>query len=136
MQKLFTWISRQFLYGQIVNWAKDRLSGILFTAIVLFLIIYFHNEYLKYIEFKEKNSGNYIGISFLIKNTLILIVTLSYFYFYKFLNKAKNSIKKNEEKLNQENKTETVKTNTMKTNDQSEMVNNLDTFLEDDEINR
>ena len=78
----------------------------------------------------------YIGISFLIKNTLILIVTLSYFYFYKFLNKAKNSIKKNEEKLNQENKTETVKTNTMKTNDQSEMVNNLDTFLEDDEINR
>ena len=83
---MIKWLSKQFIWGQIYHWAKDRLSGILFTAIILFLIIYLHNEYLKYIEFKEKNTGNYIGISFLIKNTLILIVTFSYFYFYKFLN--------------------------------------------------
>ena len=81
---MIKWLSKQFIWGQIYHWAKDRLSGILFTAIILFLIIYFHNEYLKYIEFKEKNTGNYIGVSFLIKNTLILIVTFSYFYFYKF----------------------------------------------------
>ena len=66
---MFKWFSKQFLYGQLYHWAKERLSGILFTIIILFLIIYLHNEYLKYIEFKEKNSGNYIGISFLIKNT-------------------------------------------------------------------
>jgi len=128
---MFKWISKQLLYGQIYHWAKERLSGILFTVIILFLIIYFHNEYLKYIEFKEKNSGNYIGISFLIKNTLILIVTFSYFYFYKFLNKAKNLIKKKEEQLKQ-----TTNNDTIKTVDNNEMVDNLDKFLEDDEMNR
>ena len=128
---MIKWLSKQFIWGQIYHWAKDRLSGILFTAIILFLIIYFHNEYLKYIEFKEKNTGNYIGISFLIKNTLILIVTFSYFYFYKFLNKAKNTIKKSEEKLEQTNHNDTNKTA-----DSNEMVDNLDRFLEDDEINR
>ena len=128
---MFKWISKQLLYGQIYHWAKERLSGILFTVIILFLIIYFHNEYLKYIEFKEKNSGNYIGISFLIKNTLILVVTFSYFYFYKFLNKAKNLIKKKEEQLKQ-----TSNNDTIKTVDNNEMVDNLDKFLEDDEMNR
>ena len=128
---MFKWISKQLLYGQIYHWAKERLSGILFTVIILFLIIYFHNEYLKYIEFKEKNSGNYIGVSFLIKNTLILIVTFGYFYFYKFLNKAKNLIKKKEEQLKQ-----TSNNDTIKTVDNNEMVDNLDKFLEDDEMNR
>ena len=128
---MFKWFSKQFLYGQLYHWAKERLSGILFTIIILFLIIYLHNEYLKYIEFKEKNSGNYIGISFLIKNTLILIVTFSYFYFYKFLNKAKNVNKDKEEQFTQTN-TE----NTIKSVDSNDMVDNLDTFLEDDEINR
>ena len=128
---MFKWFSKQFLYGQLYHWAKERLSGILFTIIILFLIIYLHNEYLKYIEFKEENSGNYIGISFLIKNTLILIVTFSYFYFYKFLNKAKNVNKDKEEQFTQTN-TE----NTIKSVDSNDMVDNLDTFLEDDEINR
>ena len=128
---MFKWLSKQLLYGQIYHWAKERLSGILFTVIILFLIIYFHNEYLKYIEFKKNNSGNYIGISFLIKNTLILIVTFSYFYFYKFLNKAKNLIKKKEEQLKQTNNTDIIKTV-----DSNEMVDNLDKFLEDDEMNR
>ena len=128
---MFKWISKQFLYGQLYHWAKERLSGILFTAIILFLIIYFHNEYLKYIEFKEKNSGSYIGVSFLIKNTLILIVTFSYFYFYKLLNKAKDLITKKEEKLEQTNNNDIIKTA-----DSNEMVDNLDRFLEDDEMNR
>lgn len=128
---MIKWLSKQFLYGQLYHWAKERLSGILFTVIILFLIIYLHNEYLKYIEFKEKNSGNYVGISFLIKNTLILIVTFSYFYFYKFLNKAKNVNKDKEEQI-----TQTDTENTIKNVDNNEMVDNLDTFLEDDEINR
>ena len=128
---MFKWISKQFLYGQLYHWAKERLSGILFTAIILFLIIYFHNEYLKYIEFKEKNSGSYIGVSFLIKNTLILIVTFSYFYFYKFLNKAKDLITKKEEQFELKSNNDIIKPT-----DNNEMVDNLDRFLEDDELNR
>ena len=128
---MFKWISKQLLYGQIYHWAKERLSGILFTVIILFLIIYFHNEYLKYIEFKEKNFGNYIGISFLIKNTLILIVTFSYFYFYKFLNKAKDLITKKEEQFELKSNNDIIKPT-----DNNEMVDNLDRFLEDDELNR
>ena len=128
---MIKWLSKQFIWGQIYHWAKDRLSGILFTAIILFLIIYFHNEYLKYIEFKEKNSGNYIGISFLIKNTLILIVTFSYFYFYKFLNKAKDLITKKEEQFELKSNNDIIKPT-----DNNQMVDNLDRFLEDDELNR
>ena len=128
---MIKWLSKQFIWGQIYHWAKDRLSGILFTTIILFLIIYFHNEYLKYIEFKEKNFGNYIGISFLIKNTLILIVTFSYFYFYKFLNKAKDLITKKEEQFELKSNNDIIKPT-----DNNEMVDNLDRFLEDDEINR
>ena len=128
---MIKWLSKQFIWGQIYHWAKDRLSGILFTAIILFLIIYFHNEYLKYIEFKEKNTGNYIGISFLIKNTLILIVTFSYFYFYKFLNKAKNLITKKEEQFELKSNNDIIKPT-----DNNEMVDILDRFLEDDELNK
>ena len=119
---MFKWISKQLLYGRIYLWAKERLGGILFTAIILFLILYLHGEYLKYVEFKEKTSGNYIGLSFIIKNILILIVTFSYFYFYTFLNKAKKLITKNEENIKQPN--------------DSEMVKSLDNFLEDDEMDR
>jgi hypothetical protein len=128
---MIKWLTKQFIWGQIYHWAKDRLSGILFTTIILFLIIYFHNEYLKYIEFKEKNFGNYIGISFLIKNTLILIVTFSYFYFYKFLNKAKDLITKKEEQFELKSNNDIIKPT-----DNNEMVDNLDRFLEDDELNR
>ena len=64
-------IKKDTLKIAIADGFKSGPTIILFTAIILFLIIYFHNEYLKYIEFKEKNTGNYIGISFLIKNTLI-----------------------------------------------------------------
>jgi hypothetical protein len=60
-----------------------------------------------------------------------LIVTFSYFYFYKFLNKAKDLITKKEEQLKQTNNTDIIKTV-----DNNEMVDNLDKFLEDDEMNR
>ena len=88
------------------------------------MIIYIHSEYLNYVEFKEKTSANYIGLSFIIKNSLILIVTLSYFYFYRFLSKAKKKIENNEINFFQ-NK-----------DDGSERIDDLDYFLNDDEINR
>ena len=64
------------------------------VSIAIFLIVYIHNEYLKYVEYKTKFEESYIGLSFIIKNILILITAGSYFYFYFFLNKAKKIIKK------------------------------------------
>ena len=121
---MFQFLTKLFIYRQIYNFIKERIAGISFTAIMIFLIIYIHSEYLNYVEFKEKTSANYIGLSFIIKNGLILIVTLSYFYFYRFLSKAKKTIEKTKVNSNQ-NK-----------DDQSERIDDLNYFLNDDEINR
>ena len=121
---MFQFLTKLFIYRQIYNFIKERIVGISFTAILIFLIIYIHSEYLNYVEFKEKTSANYIGLSFIIKNGLILIVTLSYFYFYRFLSKAKKKIENNEINFVQ-NK-----------DDQSERIDDLNYFLNDDEINR
>ena len=121
---MIQFITKLLIYRQIYNFIKERIVGISFTAIMIFLIIYIHSEYLNYVEFKEKTSANYIGLSFIIKNGLILIVTLSYFYFYRFLSKAKKTIEKTEVNSNQ-NK-----------DDQSERIDDLNYFLNDDEINR
>ena len=121
---MFQFLTKLFIYRQIYNFIKERIVGISFTAIMIFLIIYIHSEYLNYVEFKEKTSANYIGLSFIIKNGLILIVTLSYFYFYRFLSKAKKKIEENEINSDQKN------------DDGSERVEDLDYFLNDDEINR
>jgi len=121
---MFQFLTKLFIYRQIYNFIKERIVGISFTAILIFLIIYIHSEYLNYVEFKEKTSANYIGLSFIIKNGLILIVTLSYLYFYRFLSKAKKTIEKTEVNSNQ-NK-----------DDQSERIDDLNYFLKDDEINR
>ena len=121
---MIQFLTKLFIYRQIYNFIKERIVGISFTAILIFLIIYIHSEYLNYVEFKEKTTANYIGLSFIIKNSLILIVTLSYFYFYRFLSKAKKTIEKNEVNSNQ-NK-----------DDQSERIDDLNYFLNEDEINR
>ena len=121
---MIQFITKIFIYRQIYNFIKERIVGISFTAIMIFLIIYIHSEYLNYVEFKEKTSANYIGLSFIIKNSLILIVTLSYFYFYRFLSKAKKKIENNEINFVQ-NK-----------DNGSERIDDLDYFLNDDEINR
>ena len=121
---MFQFLTKLFIYRQIYNFIKERIVGISFTAILIFLIIYIHSEYLNYVEFKEKTSANYIGLSFIIKNSLILIVALSYLYFYRFLSKAKKTIEKTEFNSNQ-NK-----------DDQSERIDDLNYFLNDDEINR
>ena len=121
---MIQFITKLLIYRQIYNFIKERIVGISFTVIMIFLIIYIHSEYLNYVEFKEKTSANYIGLSFIIKNGLILIVTLSYFYFYIFLSNAKKKIEENE--INSDQKKE----------DGSERVEDLDYFLNDDEINR
>ena len=49
---MFKWLGKQFAYGRLYLWAKERLSGLLLTIILLILVFYIHSEYLKYIEFK------------------------------------------------------------------------------------
>ena len=71
------------------------------------------------------NDANYIGISFLIKNSLILAIVFGYIYFYRKINQTKVSIKETKETIIKENKT-----------DDKEKVSSLDQFLEDDEIDR
>ena len=124
---MFKFLTKQFIYGRIYLWIKDKLGAILFLSISIFLIIYFHNEYLKYIEYKEKFVESYVGLSFVIKNVLILLVAGGYFYFYFVLGRNKKSI---EEKSNQKQASIKEESKT------SEMVSSLDEFLNDDELNR
>ena len=125
---MFKFLTKQFIYGRIFLWIKDKLGAILFLFISIFLIIYFHNEYLQYIEYKEKFAESYVGLSFVIKNILILLVAGGYFYFYFILGRNKKNI---EEKSNQ--KQASIKKEESKTSD---MVSSLDEFLNDDELNR
>ena len=120
---MLKFLTKQFLYGRLYLWLKERIGGILMLAIAIFLIIYFHNEYLNYVEYKTKFEENYIGLSFVVKNILILSVSGSYFYFYFFLNKTKQVIKKDESIIN--TKTE---------ESENDMVTSLDEFLDDEEL--
>ena len=124
---MFKFLTKQFIYGRIYLWIKDKLGAILFLFISIFLIIYFHNEYLQYIEYKEKFAESYVGLSFVIKNILILLVAGGYFYFYFVLGRNKKSI---EEKSNQKQASIKEESKT------SDMVSSLDEFLNDDELNR
>ena len=122
---MFRLIGKLFLIGQIYNWAKERLSGLLLTIILLILVLYIHSQYLNFIEFKVKNEGSYIGLSFIIKNTLILGIVFGYIYFYRIIGKTKESIKETKETIIKENKT-----------DGKEKVSSLEQFLEDDELDK
>ena len=122
---MFKWLGKQFFYGRLYLWGKERLSGLLLTIILLILVFYIHSEYLNYIEFKTQNDANYIGLSFIVKNTLILSIVFGYIYFYRKINQTKVSIKETKENIIKENNT-----------DDKERVKSLNQFLEDEEIDR
>ena len=113
---------KQFLYGRFYLWLKSNLGRAFFFGLIIFLIFYFHSEYLKYVDLKQSTDSNYIGISFVVKNLFIIIVTISYLYFYFFLGKATKSIE-----ILQKN---------IKKCDEIDRVNSLSYFLTEDEINR
>ena len=73
---MLKFLTKQLLYGRLYLWLKERIGGILFLFIAIFLVIYFHNEYLNYLEFKQKTNGNYVGLSFVIKNLLIFFISI------------------------------------------------------------
>ncbi len=124
---MFKFLTKQFIYGRIYLWVKDKLGAILFLFISIFLIIYFHKEYLNYIEYKEKFAESYVGLSFVIKNILILLVAGGYFYFYFVLRSSKKNIEKKSIQKQTDEKEEIKGSN---------MVSSLDEFLDDDELNR
>ena len=65
-----------------------------------------------------------IGASFIIKNAFIILILIGYFYFYRTINKTKESFKETKEIIENE------QTNS------NDKVKSLDEFLEDDELNR
>ena len=119
---MIKFIVKQFLYGRFYLWLKSNLVRVFFLMVIIFLIFYFHSEYLKYVDLKENSENNYIGLSFVVKNLSIIIVTISYLYFYFFLGKATKSIETSQKNI--------------KKNDELNHVDSLDFFLSDDEIDR
>lgn len=118
---MIKWLTKQFLYGRFFLWIKERTEGLLFAIILIFLVSYFHSEYLHYIEFKTKATDTNIGLSFVIKNVLIAIIALGYMYFYIVIKKTKKEIGK------QEN---------ISSSYSQEKVTNLDEFLNDEELKK
>ena len=119
---MIKFVLKQFLYGRFYLWLKSNLGRAFFYLVIIFLIFYFHSEYLKYVDLKESSGNNYIGLSFIVKNLLIIIVTISYLYFYFFLGKATKSIENSQMNI--------------KKNKDLDRVDSLDHFLNEDEINK
>lgn len=115
-------LTKLVIYKKIYDWLKERVEGLLFLIISIFLVSYFHSEYLDYIEFKTKSPDSNIGLSFIIKNILILIIALGYGYFYLVIKKTKQSIVKKDQNTIESNK--------------DEMVKSLDEFLNEDELKK
>ncbi len=101
---MIKWLTKQFLYGRFFLWLKERTEGLLFVIILIFLVSYFHSEYLHYVEFKTKAPDSNIGLSFLIKNVLIALIALAYMYFYFVIKKTKKKFLKKKKSLPQTKK--------------------------------
>ena len=77
--------------------SKRFIKGIVITAVVILLTMYFHSEYLGWAEI----SGNisFISTSYILKN-LIILISLLFFYFYiKRPNKRNTPKVKGEDKI-------------------------------------
>ena len=113
-------LSRQFILGRFIFWLKPKLNAFLLLLLVITLTVYIHSQYLSYIEYTQKISVKDLGIglSFIIKNTIIIIAIIIYLVFTFMLNKSKPSSSKEVEIKNNSN----------------ERVNNLDFLLEKDKL--
>jgi predicted membrane protein len=98
-------LSRQFILGRFIFWIKPKLSAFLLLLLVVGLTIYIHSQYLSYIEYTQRISAKDfgIGVSFVIKNTIIILAIIIYLIFTFMLNKAKPNQIKKVENINKEN---------------------------------
>ena len=113
-------LSRQFILSRFIFWLKPKLNAFLLLLLVITLTVYIHSQYLSYIEYTQKISVKDLGIglSFIIKNTIIILAIIIYLVFTFMLNKSKPSSSKEVEIKNNSN----------------ERVNNLDFLLEKDKL--
>ena len=113
-------LSRQFILGRFIFWLKPKLNAFLLLLLVISLTVYIHSQYLSYIEYTQRISVKELGIglSFIIKNTIIILAIIIYLVFTFMLNKSKPSSSKVVEIKNNSN----------------ERVNNLDFLLEKDKL--
>ena len=63
---------------RVFIWIKPRIKKILYFLLFLGIVIYFHNEYLRWAE--KSNNLDYLGISFVVKNILILLGIIIFIY--------------------------------------------------------
>ena len=115
-------LSRQFILGRFIFWIKPKLSAFLLLLLVVGLTIYIHSQYLSYIEYTQRVSVKDfgIGISFIIKNTIIILAIIIYLIFTFMLNNAKPNQTKTTEITNKDNN--------------NEKVDSLDFLLEKDKL--
>lgn len=115
-------LSRQFILGRFIFWIKPKLNAFLLLLLVVGLTIYIHSQYLSYIEYTQRVSAKDfgIGISFIIKNTIIILAIIIYLIFTFMLNKAKPNQTKTSEITNKEN--------------DNERTDSLDFLLEKDKL--
>jgi predicted membrane protein len=113
---------RQFILGRFIFWIKPKLSAFLLLLLVIGLTIYIHSQYLSYIEYTQRISVKDfgIGVSFIIKNTIIILAIIIYLIFTFMLNKAKPNQTKTTEIINKDN--------------DNERVDSLDFLLEKDKL--
>ena len=107
MIKKFNQLIGFILASKLMIWAvpdsKRFIKGILITAVVILLTMYFHSEYLGWAEISGKIG--FISFSYILKN-LIILVSLIFLYFY-----IKKPIKKVYSKVKGEEKIYTKNTN-------------------------
>ena len=115
-------LSRQFILGRFIFWIKPKLSAFLLLLLVVGLTIYIHSQYLSYIEYTQRISAKDfgIGVSFIIKNAIIILAIIIYLIFTFMLNKAKPNQIKKVENINKEN--------------DNERTDSLDFLLEKDKL--
>ena len=77
--------------------SKRFIKGIAITAVAIFLVVYFHGEYLRWAEL----SGNttYLIISYIIKNLIILVSLIILSIYLKKTKKKVYAKVKGEEKI-------------------------------------
>jgi len=116
-------LSKQFILGRFILWIKPKLNAFLLLLLVVGLTMYIHSQYLSYVEYTQKISVKDfgIGISFIIKNTIIILAITIYLFFTFMLNKAKP---------NQTKKSEIIK----KKDNDNQRVDSLDFLLEKDKL--
>ena len=115
-------LSKQFILGRVFFWIKPKLSAFLLLLLVVGLTIYIHSQYLSYIEYTQRISAKDfgIGVSFIIKNTIIILAIIIYLIFTFMLNKAKPNQIKKVENINKDN--------------DNERTDSLDFLLEKDKL--